>query len=463
MKIAIVGGGIAGLSAAYQAYRLGHEFALFEAGSRLGGVIETDLGADGAVIECGPEACLSTKPEMLELIKELGLEGQIIATKHENSGSFVVRDSSLRSIPGGLRLMAPTLVWPFLKSDLLSFRGKLRAFLDLVLPVRNLSLEHSDESLADFVTRRLGVEVLHYLAQPMIAGIYGSDPQVLSLDATMPFFSSLEQEHGSVIRGLRRMGRDREAKGARYSQFFSLREGFGSLVASLISVLPDETLQLGARVDRIEQVLDSSSAWRISIRGREPEGYDAVVLAVPAPVAADLVADIDVKLGDSLRQVKYRPVVTVNLSYAPEAFEQFVPASYGFVVPKVEKRPIMACTFSAHKWANRGSAKRALLRTYFGGTGSDWALKASDEELVAISESQLGDLLGLYEQAIETSVKRYPIGLPEYRVGHRQKVRQWRDILAMYPNLSLVGNYIDGVGMPDCVRLGRQAIRALEA
>lgn len=465
MRIAIIGGGLTGLSAAYQAQQDGLDFRLFEASGRYGGAVETQIGEDLAVLECGAESCLSSKPEMLELVRALGLEDEVVATVPENLGSFIVRDGLLHPIPKGLRLMAPSLWWPFLRSGLLSWRGKLRALLDLVLPARDMSLRLPEESLSEFVTRRLGAEVLHYLAQPMVAGIYGADPQVLSMEATMPLFSRLEQEHGSVIRGLRRMNTEHDAMGARYNLFFSLKRGFGSVVEALVSSLPADRLEIGCRVDGLEKIEVEGQAprWKVAARGRETETFDAVVLAVPASAAGALLAPTDPELAASLSEVKYRPAITVNLSYDTEVYDHFVPKSYGFIVPAKEQRPILACTFSTRKWPGRGSRERGVLRTYFGGPGADWAMKASDSDLVAISESQLGDLLGLHEPAMETSVHRFPLGLPEYRVGHRQRMQMWHEALEVHSTLALAGNYLDGVGMPDSVRSGRKAIKKLRS
>ena len=233
MNIAIVGGGISGLAAAWQAQRDGHQFQVFEASESFGGLLKTRYLDDGLVLEGGAESCLRKKPELFELCKELGLEDEIVSTIRHNSGAFIVRDGALSPIPKGVRLMAPSALMPFLRSDLLSWSGRLRACLDLFLPKLEKGPGHQEESLAEFVTRRLGAEVFHYLAQPLVAGIYGADPQMLSLEATMPLFQRLEQEHGSVIRGLRAAGRDAESQGARYNLFFSLKRGFGSMVEEL--------------------------------------------------------------------------------------------------------------------------------------------------------------------------------------------------------------------------------------
>jgi oxygen-dependent protoporphyrinogen oxidase len=456
MKIAIVGGGISGLSAAWQANQDGSQFTLFEAGPKLGGILQTEYLSDGVVLEAGAESCLRSKPELLDLCQELGLEDEVVATLPHNAGAYVLRGGELHSIPQGVRLMAPSSWWPFLRSDLISWTGKFRAALDLVLPVRERTPEISEESLAQFVSRRLGVEVYHYLAQPLVAGIYGADPQKLSLEATMPLFQRLEQEHGSVIKGLRALGTEQEAHGARYNLFFSLKRGFGSVVEALESKLPKGSLRTGAVVDSISPV-EGENGWDVTVRGESTERFDGLVLALPAPRTADLVASFLPETARSLRGITYRGAVTVNLAFDRETYLDFVPQAYGFVVPSQEKRPILACTFSSRKWPERGSEKYGVLRTYFGGPDMEWAVNATDEDLVDISLNELGDILGIDEEPLQSSVHRWPLGLPEYGLGHRQRVQEIRGALQTFPTLSMAGNFLDGVGLPDCVRLGRKA------
>ncbi len=471
MKVAVVGGGLTGLAAAYQARQEGLEVHLYEATQRLGGLIDSRVDDDFTVLEGGAESSLRSKPELLSLVEELELQDEVISTIPENLGSYIVRDGQLHPIPRGVRLMAPSLIWPFLRSGLLSWPGKLRVLLDLVLPRRDASIPGREESLAEFVSRRLGVEVLHYLAQPMVAGIYGADPKLLSLEATMPLFPRLEQEHGSVIAGLRQMGSEGEATGARYNLFFSLRQGFGQVIQALVESLPTESLHLGGRVDRVEpvrppegSVIGDGCRWLLKVRGGPPEGleYDGVILALPAPQASALLKPFAPEASKLLSSIVYRPAVTVNLSYDIEAYEMTVPPAYGFVVPAQERRPLLACTFSSRKWPGRESDQRRLLRTYFGGPNMEWALSAQDEELKDLSMSQLAELIGLDEEPLSYEVHRYPIGLPEYRVGHRRLVQELRDHMEFFPTMGLAGNYLDGVGLPDCVSAGRKASRRLK-
>jgi protoporphyrinogen/coproporphyrinogen III oxidase len=462
MRLAIIGGGVTGLAAAWQAFRDGTEFRLFEATQRLGGIVQTESLEEDLVAEGGAESCLRSKPEFLDLCQELGLEDEVVSTLPENSGAFVVRDGQLHPIPQGFRLMAPSAWWPFLRSDLISWTGKLRAGLDLFLPVKERGHDEVEESLSEFVTRRLGSEVLHYLAQPLVAGIYGADPQALSLEATMPLFQRLEQEHGSVIKGLRSMGTEGQAQGARYNLFFSLKRGFGSVVEALEKQLPEQSLQVGCVVDDLQPEADGKG-WEVTVRGGKPEFFDAVVVALPAPQAAKLLASFMPDVASSLQEIKYRGAVTVNICYDRLVYLDHVPRAYGFVVPAEERRPMLACTFSSRKWPHRGSEKQGVLRTYFGGPGMEWALTATDEDLLAVSKTELAALLGLEEEPIAYHVHRWPIGLPEYRVRHRQRVQKIRQDLEVHPGLQLAGNYLDGVGLPDCVRLGRRAVSKVSA
>ncbi len=462
MRLAIVGGGLTGLSAAYQARQEGFEVDLFEATGRLGGLIDSRIEDDLTVLEGGAEASLRSKPELLSLVRELGLDDHVISTIPENLGSYIVRDGVLHPIPRGVRLMAPSLFWPFVRSGLLSWSGKLRVLLEMFLPRRDALLNEYEESFAEFVSRRLGVEVLQYLAEPMVAGIYGADPKLLSLEATMPLFSRLELEHGSVVRGLREIGSESEATGARYNLFFSLRKGFGQLIEALVATLPESSIHRGVRVDSVD-FLEDTQQWQLKLRGEEAtKTYDGLLVALPAPQASALLGSLDQHLGELLGSIFYRPAVTVNLSYSVPDYESAVPSAYGFIVPSQERRPILACTFSSRKWPGRESESRRLLRTYFGGPRMEWAMQASDEELVALSCSQLGELIGLKGVPIDSSVHRYPIGLPEYRVGHRKLVSDLKDRAVRFPTLGLAGNYFDGVGLPDCVSAGRKAARALK-
>lgn len=461
MKLAIIGGGISGLTAAWQARKDGIEFELFEASPKFGGILQTMHLDENCVAEEGAESCLRSKPELLDLCHELGLEDEIVSTIPENAGAFVVRGGQLHPIPQGFRLMAPSSWWPFVRSDLISWPGKIRAGLDLFLPVKERTPDTPEESLSEFVTRRLGSEVLHYLAQPLVAGIYGADPQLLSLEATMPLFQRLEQEHGSVIKGLRALGTEGSAHGARYNLFFSLKKGFGDVVRALVEQLPAESLHAGAMVDDLRR--KDGGGWQLEVRGRGVQDFDAVIVALAAPQAARLLQSAAPDVSELLGSIHCRGAVTVNICYDRHTYLEFVPRAYGFVVPAEERRPVLACTFSSRKWPNRGSEKQGVLRTYFGGPGMEWALTADDEDLLEISKAELSELLKLNEEPLSYYVHRWPVGLPEYRIGHRDLVRSVRNKVELLPGLELAGNYMDGVGLPDCVRLANKAVSAVSA
>ena len=278
----------------------------------------------------------------------------------------------------------------------------------------------------------------------------------------MPLFQRLEQEHGSVIRGLKAVGSESDSQGARYNLFFSLKRGFGSLVEELCRQLPSSSLRPSSRVDSLA-CLEDGKGWELSVRSAGKERFDAVVLAMPAPASGNLLSPSFPELAAELSSIRYRGAITVNLAYQRDDYLSVVPSSYGFVVPTRERRPLLACTFSSRKWPQRGSEKFGLLRTYFGGPNMEWAFSASDEDLVDVSRQQLGELLGFDDSPLETWVRRWPQGLPEYRVGHRQKVQNIRSALETCPGLALAGNFLDGVGLPDCVRLGRRAVSQLSS
>ncbi len=449
MQLAIIGGGISGLAAAFEAHKLGLDFQLFESSSRFGGTLET-LDSDGVLMEGGADSILRTKPWALELVRELGLESEMVSTKEDSYGSYVVCDRELHPIPDGFRLMAPTTILSFLRSPILSWPGKFRVFLELFMPKNSTG---QDESLTSFVTRRLGREVLEKLAQPMVSGIYSADPDCLSLEATMPIFLRLEQEYGSVIKGLRALGEGEGASGARYNLFFSLRHGVGQLVDTLVASLPEERLLAGCPITK---VVPEEGGWRLSGPGRELTS-EAVLLALPAPLSAELVG-FDPDLSAKLNEVRYSSAALVNMIYHEESTLD-LPEGYGFVVPEVEQMHLLACTFTHHKWPDRTPPGKAQVRAYFGGHHNQAVLERSDQELVALARSDLARLTGLEDAPLDTHVSRHWMGLPEYSVGHLGWQQKVEAMAGRHPGLSLAGNAFDGVGVPDCIRRGRECAR----
>ncbi|MGE0490779.1 MAG: protoporphyrinogen oxidase [Vulcanimicrobiota bacterium] len=448
MRLAIVGGGITGLAAAFEAHQAGVDFHLFEAGDRFGGAIQT-IEHEGAIMEAGPDSILKSKPWAYDLVRELDMVSEVVTTQDQPNGSFIVRDRELHPIPQGFRLMAPTAWLQFLRSPIVSWPGKFRVLLEPFIPARQAA---GDESLTGFVTRRLGREVLERLAQPMVSGIYSADPDRLSLEATMPIFLRLEREHGSIIRGLRATGEGAKASGAQYNLFFNLKGGSQRLVEALVDHLPADRLHLNSPVSKL------APGWSFQA-GDESHQAEAVLVGLPGPQAAQLLA-FDSDLSGLFSRVRYSSAALVNLVYDLDDLAD-LPPGYGFVVPAIEHMHLLACTFSHLKWPGRNPGHLGHIRAYFGGAHNQAVLERPDHDLVALARSDLARLTALEAEPVATFVHHHRNGLPEYSVGHREWQIKVEARAATHPGLGLAGNAFDGVGIPDCVRRGRETARRL--
>ena len=447
-RIVIVGGGISGLAAAHRLIELRGSSAgvtLLEAGPRLGGIIQTER-RDGFLLERGPDSFISEKPEAVALAKRLGLESRLIQTNEQYRRSFIVRNGRLRAVPEGFQLLAPSRVWPFISTDIFSMAGKLRMAADLLLPRRRAN-GIEDESLASFVRRRLGQEALERMAQPMVGGIYTADPETLSLRATLPRFLDMERDHRSVILAMMRQGQKRGTSGARYSLFLSFDGGMEVLVDALKRVIPN--VRLNTRVDAIQK---SGNGWTIRTENGESLEADAIVLAVPAHVAAKLLAN------ERLNAIKYASTATINFAYPRKAISHPL-NGFGFVVPFVEKRSLIACTFSSVKFDNRAPEGHVLLRAFAGGALQP-EMFASDDLETRI-EADLQELLGINGKPLFTEVSKWERSMPQYEVGHLDRVEAIENEVRALPGLALAGNSYRGAGIPDCIRSGETAAESL--
>lgn len=451
-RIAVVGGGIGGLATAYrllERHRNAGTLAtitIYEAGQRWGGVIASSQES-GFTLEHGPDSILRSKPAGLKLITDLGLEGDLQPTEETARRSLIARGRRLLPIPEGLYLLAPGKWWPFLCSPLMSWSGKLRMALDLLLPRRDALL--SEESLADFVRRRLGREALERIAQPMISGIYTADPEQLSLVSTMPQFIEMEQKHRSLLLAMRARLRDPQvaaAAGPRYGLFTSLRGGLQRLTDRLVEVLsPQCTMRLNTPVALA--VRDEGRFFLKLADGRHEE-YDQVVLAGPANAMSPIVRGLDQVLGYLLASVPYAGVACINLAFRREQLPD-LPAAAGFVVPAVEKRTTIACTFADRKYGGRAPSTHVLLRAFVGGALHESALEQGDATLVEGVLGDLRDLLGLQGQPLFARVHRWPKAMAQFVLGHSEQLKVIRAREAIVPGLALVGNAYEGVGIPD--------------
>jgi len=454
----VIGGGIGGLACAWRLHRGGRDaLTLCEASERPGGVIASPR-VDGFLCEAGPDSLIRTKPAGLALIRELGLEDRLIATRPEARGALITRGRALEPVPEGLYLLAPGRWWPFVRSRLLSWPGKLRMAADLVLP-RGPS--DREESLAAFVRRRLGCEALERIAQPMVGGIYTADPRRLSLAATMPQFPEMEREHRSLLLAMRERVRAQRvaatSAGPRYSLFASLESGLEELVDALLARLDGVDLRIGTAVAGLRR---ENGVWIATTGNGEAIAARHVILALPAHRAAALLAAPLPALSRALAGIPYAGVATVNLAFRREQVG-LLPEAAGFVVPAVEHRRVLACTFVSNKYAGRAPEGTVLLRAFVGGALHGEDLEADDDALVAGVLGELAWRLRIRGNSIFATVHRWPASMAQHVIGHPRRLAAIRAAEARIPGLHLVGNGYEGVGVPDVIAQADAAAAAI--
>jgi oxygen-dependent protoporphyrinogen oxidase len=459
-RIVAIGGGIAGLAAAHRIVELNAgrsspiEIVLLEASSRIGGAIATEQVGD-FLVEGGPDSFITEKPSALRLCERLGLAPRLVSTQSAFQKIHVVRGGKLEALPEGFFLLAPTRLWPFLQTPLFSWSGKLRIAAEIMLP-RGQS---ADESLGAFVRRRFGREALERVAQPLIGGIYASDPDRLSLNATMPRFHDMERQHGSVIRAMwseqRRRARQRESgSGARWSLFVTLAGGMYEMVEAMAKHFPDGSLRLDASAVELKRT--DTNKWDIVLADGSVIAADGVVLAAPASQTASMLKSIAQDAASDLQQITYASTATVSFAYRSEDFPK-QPDSFGFVVPAIERRKIVACTFSSLKYPGRAPRSHILLRAFVGGALQPELFDADDATMESNVRSELSRLLGVTAQPQFSRLWRHPNSMPQYHVGHPARVQRIESSLSSFSTLALAGSAYHGVGIADCVRTGEEA------
>lgn len=464
-RVAVLGGGIAGLAAAHRLAELrpNWRLCLFEAGSRLGGVLST-VHRDGFQVEQSADNFITTLPWGLDLCRQLGLTEQLTQTNPAHPRTFVVRGGRLYVLPEGFLMMAPTRLWPLAVTPILSPLGKLRAAMEYFIPPRK---DDGDESMANFVRRRLGRETFERLVEPLVSAVYAADMERLSLLATLPRFREMERQHGSLIRAMqdqiRRRPQARAESGARYSMFVTLRDGLSTLVDALAARLPAGSVRLNSPVERIQRC---GARWRVALAGQgaaassgesdSPEDFDAVIVATPSHVAARLLATVDAALGADLAKIEHSGTAIVSLGYGREQVAHPLDGM-GAVVPSIERSPILACSFSSQKYPHRSPEGKLLLRVFVGGTRQPELAEMPAAELLPLVLRHVEPLLGIRGQPVFCDVAHWPRTMPQYHVGHRELVAGIEQRVGLLQGLELAGNAYHGVGVPDCIHGGQQA------
>lgn len=441
--VAVIGGGITGQAAAYRLSQAGAQVTLLEASDRLGGMVHTDVD-DGFVIEAGPDSFVAGKGSVLRLSDELAMASEVISTRPEHRGSSVWWEGRLHPLPGGFLLMVPTSLRSLLGSTLLSWRGKVRALGDLVLPRRPTA---GDESLESFVTRRLGRELLERIAEPLIAGIHAAEPKTMSLRAGFPRFLEMEQAHRSLILAARAAPTPSPES---QSHFASLREGMGRLVDGLAGALEEVDIRTETAAVEIER--DSADRFSLTL-GTGALTTSAVVLALPAPAAAQLLAGIAPRSAEALRLIDQVPGASVTLAYRVDALPP-LPGS-GFVVPSAQRRRISGVSFLHQKWAGRvPDDGYGLLRVYVR-PSRDPATVDRDVYVQKVAMEELEQMVGITATPLRSWVRLWDRGLHRYNLGHLDRVAEAEAHLG--PGLFIAGGGFHGIGLNECVDSGMRA------
>ncbi|MBA2565017.1 MAG: protoporphyrinogen oxidase [Gemmatimonadetes bacterium] len=463
-RVAVIGGGITGLAAAWRLAQRGIQFTLFEKGPACGGVIRTEY-VGGFLLEAGPDSWLARKPWARELCDRLALGDEVIPTNAANRGSFILFRGRLHELPEGLTSLVPTRLAPLLQTSLLSARGKARLLLEPLLPRRPAA---GDESLAGFFRRRLGAEASRRLVEPLVRGIYGGDPATLSLSATFPRLPEIEARHGSLIRGLRR-----EERGTRSTKerppppaFLSLRHGLGSLADRLLESLPEGSVRPLCGVRRVRRTRSGSFELGLesaTVERDETARFDALVVATPACAAGALLSELDPPLSSLLAGIRAGSSFTVALGFRAGDVRHPL-RGHGFVVPEEEPGPLLACSWSSSKFPCRAPPGHVLLRAFvarpdaFDQDGDpDDDLDGNRAEAVLCA---LSPILGFRAAPVLVRVHRWTRALPRYAVGHVEHVERIQRRAREVPGLFLAGASYRGVGVPDCVRDGEAAAEA---
>jgi oxygen-dependent protoporphyrinogen oxidase len=465
-RVVVVGGGISGLAAAHRLMELNGEgsykieIALLEADQRVGGAIATEH-VNGFLVESGPDSFITEKPWGIQLCERLGIASNLISLRSTRQNIYVVHQGSLVPLPEGFILMAPTRLWPLIRTPLFSWPGKLRMALDLILP-RGSRVE--DESMGSFVRRRFGQELLERVVQPLMGGIYAGDPEELSLKSTMPRFLELERTRRSIIWATlleqrRRARSQRTGSGARWGLFVSFADGMQQLVETIAGRLPVQTVRKGTRAVSLEWNAEKK-VWGIITDGGEELEADGVILAIPAYGAARALASVDPELAKELAAIPYTSTATVSLAYRrtdiPNSLDGF-----GVVVPAQERRQIIACSFSSVKYSGRAPAENELVRAFVGGALQPELFEQNDEAMESSVRQELAALLGIKAAPLFCRIHRHPSSMPQYRIGHTERVARIKERLTKHQKLALAGNAYGGVGIADCIHSGESAAEAL--
>ena len=453
MKICIVGGGIAGLSAAWELEKRRRdgadlEYRLYERQPWLGGVIRTERLPDGAILEAGPDSFLSEKPWAAALCREVGLANELIGSNDAERRTFILIQNRLQPLPEGLQFFVPTRIRPIVTSPLFSLGTKVRFAREYLFPPA--PSERADETVAAFVERHFGGQVIDRLADPLLSGIYGGHANQLSVRAVLPRLTQMEADHRSLIRAM--LLARKKVRSSQAPLFTSLRAGMQQMTDAISAQLRAEWLRTRIAIDALEL---REQQWRVHFNG-SVEDFDGVLLALPAWAAADLVRSAAPELATLLAGVNYTSSITLNLLFDAGAVSR-LPNGFGFLVPRSERRQMLACTFVHNKFPHRTPEGRALLRCFFAAE-QNGLFELNDDQLSSLALAELRGMIGITAEPAAVRVARWHRAMAQYSPGHLERVAEIGRLRRAVTGLGLAGNYLRGIGVPDCVRSGAEAV-----
>jgi oxygen-dependent protoporphyrinogen oxidase len=473
LRIAIIGGGISGLSAAYhlekqRATGVPLEYTLLESAGRLGGSMYSER-VDGCVVEAGPDSFLSEKPAASVLAKDLGIGDQLIGSNDAQRKTYILVKNRLIEMPDGLMFMVPTKIIPTALSPLFSWGTKLRMGLELLHPPRPMT---TDETVAEMVERHFGAEVVDRLADPLLSGVYGGSAAQLSARAVLQRFVEMEEKYGSLSRAMlasrkKMLAASKGSQPAPRPLFTSMKDGMQQMVDAVVSRLNPESVRLNTSV---KSVMQRDGRWHLatssgtnpadSRHGSGMERFDAVILCTPARVAGQLLDGVHQELSADLQAIPYSSSVTMTMGYNMSALAK-LPPGFGFLVPRSEGRRMLACTFVHCKFPHRAPADKGLLRCFLGGAGDEAVLALSDEEITSIVRRDLKEIVDLEAEPRFVRIYRWRGAMAQYTRGHLDRVARIESNVAKIRGLAVAGNAFRGIGVPDCIRMGAEAATAV--
>lgn len=468
-NIVIIGGGIAGLAAAYYIGKQDHtgiNITMMEQADYWGGKLVTEripFDEGSFVIEGGPDTFVVTKPWGVKLCNELGIADRLRGTNPDTKKTYILKNGKLHELPGGLTMMIPTEFGPMIRTGLLSWPAKVRMGLDFILPP---DATNGDETIGAFVTRRLGRSAYENLIEPLMSGIYAGDGDQLSLHSTFPYLRDLELKHGGLVKGALALRRDRLRKArdngngpsptpGSSSIFLTPKTGLAEIVEALIQELENVgvDLRLGTTVEEVSQ---ETSRYRIRLSNGDAIPVDHVILATPSFVSADLISGFAPDLAAELRSIEYVSTATVTLAYRESDLPRPLDG-YGYVIPRCEGHKALACTWTSSKFPHRAPEGFALLRVFIGRAGQESEISWDESTLLKITQEELRLTLGITAEPLLRRIYTWEKAMPQYNLGHVQRLERIQRQLEFFPGLALAGNAYQGIGIPDCIHSGQLA------